>query len=599
DEDLTFEDEGLVRLRRDLGDVPPVPSPTLHEDEEVAGDEDEEPGFLTRVKRQFFGGLWGSSDADTTHDDEDMGSGVVEGSGAQQRTFRCKLHLLTRWQPAYSNKRSPEYTRSARSIQQAMVTLLNSVPGEKIIQVSDMKQARGSGNILVTVDIMHADETDQKNRMRQLVRGQLERGSLGSSAVNSQFFSFEEPRAPPIPRACPPEKHRCPGGRCAGRCDGINECLDGSDEHNCPAVGVDVGSLVTSLNTETTPVPPEGCRGDAHFTCVGGVTICEVQQCDGNEDCPEGDDEQGCGCEAGSFECDGLRCLTNDRMCDGVQDCADNTDEQNCITQRGLDFFQQHHLPVLVMHLALTCVKMGPHMHAFVIRKLNVQEVKMKMNRSVLKDVNQALYRVTLEPSVSPNPSSVTMWQIVKTELMSKAVLPSPDVNQALYRVTLEPSVSPNPSSVTMWQIVKTELMSKAVLPSLHHLPVLVMHLALTCVKMGPHMHAFVIRKLNVQEVKMKMNRNVLKDVNQALYRVTLEPSVSPNPSSVTMWQIVKTELMSKAVLPSPPLSSLPQPPPPSLASTNPSLASTSPSLASTSPSLPCLNLSLPPLACE
>ncbi|KAK3851281.1 hypothetical protein Pcinc_042059, partial [Petrolisthes cinctipes] len=590
DEDLTFEDEGLVRLRRDLGDVPPVPSPTLHEDEEVAGDEDEEPGFLTRVKRQFFGGLWGSSDADTTHDDEDMGSGVVEGSGAQQRTFRCKLHLLTRWQPAYSNKRSPEYTRSARSIQQAMVTLLNSVPGEKIIQVSDMKQARGSGNILVTVDIMHADETDQKNRMRQLVRGQLERGSLGSSAVNSQFFSFEEPR-----------------------------------------------------DTETTPVPPEGCRGDAHFTCVGGVTICEVQQCDGNEDCPEGDDEQGCGCEAGSFECDGLRCLTNDRMCDGVQDCADNTDEQNCITQRGLDFFQQHHLPVLVMHLALTCVKMGPHMHAFVIRKLNVQEVKMKMNRSVLKDVNQALYRVTLEPSVSPNPSSVTMWQIVKTELMSKAVLPSPhhlpvlvmhlaltcvkmgphmhafvirklsvqevkmkmnrivlkDVNQALYRVTLEPSVSPNPSSVTMWQIVKTELMSKAVLPSLHHLPVLVMHLALTCVKMGPHMHAFVIRKLNVQEVKMKMNRNVLKDVNQALYRVTLEPSVSPNPSSVTMWQIVKTELMSKAVLPSPPLSSLPQPPPPSLASTNPSLASTSPSLASTSPSLPCLNLSLPPLACE
>ncbi|KAK4298015.1 hypothetical protein Pmani_029601, partial [Petrolisthes manimaculis] len=339
DEDLTFEDEGLVRLRRDLGDVPPVPSPTLHEDEEVVArveegedddEEEEEPGFLTRVKRQFFGGLWGSNDADTTHDDEDMGSGGVEGSGDQQRTFRCKLHLLTPWQPVYSDKRSTEYTRTARSIQQAMVSLLISVPGEKIIQVSDMKQARGSGNILVTVDIMHDDETDQKNRMRQLVREQLRRGSLGSSPVNAQFFSFEEPRAPPIPRACPPEKHRCPGGQCAGRCDGINECVDGSDEHNCPVVGVDVGSLVTSINTESTSVPPEGCRGDAHFTCVGGVTICEVQQCDGNEDCPQGDDEQGCGCDAGSFECDGLRCLTNDRMCDGVQDCADNTDEKNC-----------------------------------------------------------------------------------------------------------------------------------------------------------------------------------------------------------------------------------------------------------------------------
>ncbi|KAK3853000.1 hypothetical protein Pcinc_040437, partial [Petrolisthes cinctipes] len=245
-------------------------------------------------------------------------------------TFRCKLHLLTRWQPAYSNKRSPEYTRSARSIQQAMVTLLNSVPGEKIIQVSDMKQARGSGNILVTVDIMHADETDQKNRMRQLVRGQLERGSLGSSAVNSQFFSFEEPRAPPIPRACPPEKHRCPGGRCAGRCDGINECLDGSDEHNCPAVGVDVGSLVTSLT-------PPSCSGDAsgpHLCQDGSTYACF---CDQKIECPGGEDEDESkcfeGCEPGTVSCDfGTQCIPESQLCDNVADCQDGTDEQGCTT---------------------------------------------------------------------------------------------------------------------------------------------------------------------------------------------------------------------------------------------------------------------------
>jgi hypothetical protein len=42
------------------------------------------------------------------------------------------------------------------------------------------------------------------------------------------------------------------------------------------------------------PVGPDNCRGDNKFTCVDGTVICDVERCDGNRDCPQGDDEDDC-----------------------------------------------------------------------------------------------------------------------------------------------------------------------------------------------------------------------------------------------------------------------------------------------------------------
>lgn len=52
-------------------------------------------------------------------------------------------------------------------------------------------------------------------------------------------------------------------------CDGFQDCMDGSDEMECPV-----------------------------FNCVDGSTVPLTSQCDGKSDCPDGSDEQNCPIQA-------------------------------------------------------------------------------------------------------------------------------------------------------------------------------------------------------------------------------------------------------------------------------------------------------------
>ena len=85
----------------------------------------------------------------------------------------------------------------------------------------------------------------------------------------------------------------CKSGECLDekvRCDARYDCSDGSDEDGCG--GVPIPSAL--------PQPP-GCRADTQIACPHSSTrICEVQRCDGEENCPKrpGEtvawDERGC-----------------------------------------------------------------------------------------------------------------------------------------------------------------------------------------------------------------------------------------------------------------------------------------------------------------
>lgn len=88
------------------------------------------------------------------------------------------------------------------------------------------------------------------------------------------------------------------------KCDGHDDCGDGSDEMNC------------------------NCTCSNGFTCMSSCDCIDPKRvCDSYADCKDGSDEKNCSCAIGEYTCRGGICLNATRLCDGSIDCAFGDDE--------------------------------------------------------------------------------------------------------------------------------------------------------------------------------------------------------------------------------------------------------------------------------
>ncbi|KAF6109905.1 LDL receptor related protein 8 [Phyllostomus discolor] len=124
-------------------------------------------------------------------------------------------------------------------------------------------------------------------------------------------------------KECEENQFRCQNKRCipsVWRCDEDDDCLDNSDENDCPK---------------------KTCT-DSDFTCDNGHCIPERWKCDGEEECSDGSDEfeatctkQVCPAEKLSCGPTSHKCVPASWRCDGEKDCESGADEAGCATSLG------------------------------------------------------------------------------------------------------------------------------------------------------------------------------------------------------------------------------------------------------------------------
>ena len=161
---------------------------------------------------------------------------------------------------------------------------------------------------------------------------------------------------------CPAPSADAPPGAVIGAnevCDGEDDCGDAADEHECTAQACQTSFHCPSTRPGRTLCLRSDriCDGrpdcadvsdEAHAMCHATEDKCDTRTsfmcesstyciprawlCDGEEHCPNGDDEKNCtACANGAFMCKAAGvCVAPWNRCDGRRHCADGSDEEQC-----------------------------------------------------------------------------------------------------------------------------------------------------------------------------------------------------------------------------------------------------------------------------
>ncbi|KAF2902543.1 hypothetical protein ILUMI_03643 [Ignelater luminosus] len=189
----------------------------------------------------------------------------------------------------------------------------------------------------------------------------------GECLCPGKIQPFRNMTCPSIANTCSKEHHICNNGICipnGWRCDGEDDCGDGSDEAHCAPQTCDPNYFACKDNGKCLPhywrcdyerdctdgsdefnCPKQNCT-ENQFTCSNGRCILKTWKCDGENDCRDGSDEKHCigpepsTCKSNEFQCagGGVSCIPVTWRCDLERDCRDGSDELNCSNNTCADY---------------------------------------------------------------------------------------------------------------------------------------------------------------------------------------------------------------------------------------------------------------------
>ncbi|XP_042746630.1 basement membrane-specific heparan sulfate proteoglycan core protein isoform X4 [Lagopus leucura] len=252
--------------------------------------------------------------------------------------------------PRLEDPTSEEFHEVSQAVVDTLESEYYKIPGEQMVSVVFIKELEGS--VFVELDVGSEGNGDEA-QIGAVLHSVVTAGSIASYVTSPVGFQFRRLGAvTPHLRPCTPLEFSCGSGECIAReyrCDRRPDCHDASDEQGCaepppstvfistarPAVTTRP-ALTTSPITRRPPPPPHGCR-PAETPCADGRCVPRDYLCDGERDCTDGSDEEGCGtpspCEPNEFKCRNGHCALKLWRCDGDNDCGDGSDETGCPTK--------------------------------------------------------------------------------------------------------------------------------------------------------------------------------------------------------------------------------------------------------------------------